>query len=150
MRPKDQESSSSSTWSPRLLLRPVIAVVQLVPPFVRLSVRKRLILSVFVFSRDSTCHLVGLSVFVRDGIQAEWVSASLSSPFSRWDNFNALSYQANFVCGDFLWLACMDPNCWANFTNADRPDQPNLYFWVKISRWANLVNFHRIWLKLGM
>ena len=32
----------------------------------------------------------------------------------------------------------------SNLTHADRPDQPNLYFWEKISRWANLANFHPI------
>ena len=41
----------------------------------------------------------------------------------------------------------MDPNSGANFAHADRPDQPNLYFWQKISRWANLANFHPIWFK---
>ena len=85
-----------------------------------------------------------LSFFVQVGL----VSLSSSScTFSQWDNLNALSYQADFLCGDFPWLACMDPNFWVNFTHADRPDQPNLYFWVKISRWANLANFHPIWFK---
>ena len=41
----------------------------------------------------------------------------------------------------------MDPNSGANFTHADRPDQPNLYFWEKISWWANLANFCPIWFK---
>ena len=41
----------------------------------------------------------------------------------------------------------MIPNSGANLTHADRPDQPNLYFWQKISRWANLANFHPIWFK---
>merc|ERR1712002_279827 len=42
-----------------------------------------------------------------------------------------------------------NPNLGANFAHADRPDQPNLYFWEKISRWANLANFHPIWFKFG-
>ena len=31
----------------------------------------------------------------------------------------------------------MNPNSGAHFTHADRPDQPNLYFWKKISQWDN-------------
>ena len=43
----------------------------------------------------------------------------------------------------------MDPNSGANFTHADRPDQPNLYFLEKISKWANLAIFHPIWFIFG-
>ena len=43
----------------------------------------------------------------------------------------------------------MDPNSGANFTHADRPDQPNLYFLKKISQWANLANFCPICFKFG-
>jgi hypothetical protein len=43
----------------------------------------------------------------------------------------------------------LNPNSGANFTHADRSDQPNLYFWEKISRWANSANFHPIWFKFG-
>ena len=62
---------------------------------------------------------------------------------------NALGYQVDFLYGNLAWLCALNPNFWANFTHADRPDQPNLYFWEKISRWANLANFHPIWFKFG-
>ena len=43
----------------------------------------------------------------------------------------------------------MDPNSGAILTHADRPNQPNLYFWEQISQRANLANFHLIWFKSG-
>ena len=45
------------------------------------------------------------------------------------------------------YLSTMDPNSGANFAHADRPDQPNLYFWEKILQWANFANFCPIWSK---
>ena len=54
-----------------------------------------------------------------------------------------------YLYGDLPWLACMDSNFWADFTHADQPDQPNLYFWEKISKWANLAIFHLIWFIFG-
>ena len=45
---------------------------------------------------------------------------------------------------------CFESNSGAYLIRIDPHDQPNLYFWVKISQWANLVNFHPIWFKFGV
>ena len=56
---------------------------------------------------------------------------------------NALSWC--FACA--WWLVRYAVNLGANFTHADQPDQPNLYFWEQISRGVNLSNFCSIWFK---
>ncbi len=48
-------------------------------------------------------------------------------------------FELIFLYGDLPRLAYMNPNFWANLTQADGPNQPNLYFWEKISQWANFI-----------
>ena len=52
-----------------------------------------------------------------------------------------------FLHGDLSWLFALNPNLGAILTHADRPNQPNLYFWEEVSQWANLIHFHPILFK---
>jgi len=76
-----------------------------------------------------------------------WMGVVVVVYLSRWYNLNALSYQLDFLHGDWSWLACLNPNSGANFTHADRPDQPNLYFWDNNFTMGWLGKFTSIWFK---
>ena len=102
-------------------------------------------------------NLFSFVFFVRDGIHSDadynstrvGVVVVVVVRIFTWDNSNALSDQVDVLHGYLSWLCALNPNSGANFTHADRPDQPNLYFWEKISKWANLTISHPIWFIFG-